>query len=71
MSVGILLPKRDFLVGGVILYFSGISWPKAAVAVEAAFNAKKARRGLKSRPKMGGIKPRKALRYGSVIAKTG
>ena len=48
-----------------------ISAPTAAVALVKTFNRTKARIGLKSRPKIGGIRPLKRFRYGSVIWNTG
>jgi hypothetical protein len=40
----------------------GISQPTAAVAFVITLSKKKARRGDKSKPKMGGIRPRNKLR---------
>jgi len=48
-----------------------ISAPTEAVTLVKTFNKTKAKIELKSSPKMGGIRPRKRFRYGSVIWNTG
>jgi hypothetical protein len=59
----------------LLLFFppdsEGKSAPNAVVAVPNVFNRKNAKIGLKSNPKMGGMRPLNRLRYGSVIAKMG